>query len=183
MTLLEAVVDLHALVSYPGASLVPALPPHVWERGSGVLNNFCCHSSPIWALELDCRTRNYMCWHHRARDLVCLQCKSAIVTFFTPFNPTPCDKKCRSEHQTLFPLYRRGVWACDYPGAAVRSDWKIQVTKHLKNSPPSTERGWLTVDCMLVLWITRFFLHKQLFHCSWRPNFLVNVISTNHIWK
>jgi len=30
------------------------------------------------------------------------------MTFFTKYNPAPCDKKCRSEHQTLFPLFRGG---------------------------------------------------------------------------
>ena len=25
---------------------------------------------------------------------------NAIITFFTPFDPAPSDKKCRSEHQT-----------------------------------------------------------------------------------
>jgi len=30
---------------------------------------------------------------------------NAIMTFFTKYGPTPCDKNCRSEHQTLFPLF------------------------------------------------------------------------------
>ena len=30
---------------------------------------------------------------------------NAMITFFTLFDPTPFDKKCRSEHQTLFPLF------------------------------------------------------------------------------
>ena len=33
---------------------------------------------------------------------------NAIITFFTPFDPAPCDKKSRSEHQTLFPLFGEG---------------------------------------------------------------------------
>ena len=64
---------------------------HVRERGSGVLSDFSCHSSPIWELESDCRTCNYMRWcGNRARDLVCMQCMgSTIITFFTPFDPAP----------------------------------------------------------------------------------------------
>ena len=42
---------------------VPRPSPHVWERGSSVLNNFSCHigwgSSPIWELKSDCRNHNY----------------------------------------------------------------------------------------------------------------------------
>ena len=30
-------------------------------------------------------------------------------TFFMLFDPTPCDKKSRSEHQTLFPLFGEGL--------------------------------------------------------------------------
>ena len=52
------------------SSLVPSPFLHVRERGSGVLNNFSCHSSPIWGLELVCWTCNYMWWHHQTRDLV-----------------------------------------------------------------------------------------------------------------
>ena len=33
---------------------------------------------------------------------------NAIITFFTPFDLAPCDKKSRSEHQTLFPLFGEG---------------------------------------------------------------------------
>ena len=43
-----------------------------------------------------------------------MQCMgNVMVIFFTPFDPVPCDNKSRSEHQTLFPLFRR-VWARDY---------------------------------------------------------------------
>jgi len=43
----------------------------------------------------------------------CNAWRNAIITFFMPFNPTPCDKKSRSEHQTLF-LARVGrVWVRD----------------------------------------------------------------------
>ena len=46
-------------------SLIPSPSPHVRERRSGVLNEFSCHmgqgSSPIWELESDSRTHNYMC--------------------------------------------------------------------------------------------------------------------------
>ena len=31
----------------------------------------------------------------------------------TRLGPAPCDKKCCSEHQTLFPLFGGGVWAQD----------------------------------------------------------------------
>ena len=76
---------------------------HVRERGSGVLSDFSCHSSTIWELKSDCRTHNYMRWcGNRARDLVCMQCMGNVrITFFTPFDPTPCNKKSCSEHQTL----------------------------------------------------------------------------------
>ena len=80
---------------------MPSPSPHMRERGSGVLNDFSCHSSLIWELESNCRTCNYMRWRRRARDLVCLQCTctgNAIITFFTLFDPAPCDNKCRSEH-------------------------------------------------------------------------------------
>ena len=43
----------------------------------------------------------------------CNAWRNAIIKFFTPFDPAPCDKKS-SEHQTLF-LARAGrVWARDY---------------------------------------------------------------------
>ena len=38
-------------------SLVPRSFPHVWEKGSGVLSDFSCHSSLIWELWSDYRTR------------------------------------------------------------------------------------------------------------------------------
>ena len=57
-------------------SLEPKPSSHVRERGSGVLNDFSCHSSLIWELKSDCRMRHYMRWHHRAWDLVCLQCSA-----------------------------------------------------------------------------------------------------------
>ena len=31
------------------------------------------------------------------------------MTFFTKYGPAPCDKNCRSEHQTLFPLFGEGL--------------------------------------------------------------------------
>ena len=34
---------------------------------------------------------------------------NAMITFFTPFDPTPCDKKSRSEHQTFFLLFGEGL--------------------------------------------------------------------------
>ena len=39
--------------------------------------------------------------------------QNAIITFLTLYSPAPCAKKCRSEHQTLFPLFGR-VWERDY---------------------------------------------------------------------
>ena len=33
---------------------------------------------------------------------------NAIITFFMPFDPAPCDKRSCSEHQTLFPLFGEG---------------------------------------------------------------------------
>ena len=43
-------------------SLMPSPSPHVRERGSGVPNDFSWQgSSPIWELESDSRTHNYMC--------------------------------------------------------------------------------------------------------------------------
>ena len=35
--------------------------------------------------------------------------KNAIMTFFTKYGPTPCDKNRCSEHQTLFPLFGEGL--------------------------------------------------------------------------
>jgi len=35
--------------------------------------------------------------------------KNAIMTFFTKYGPAPCDKNCRSDHQTLFPLFGEGL--------------------------------------------------------------------------
>ena len=31
------------------------------------------------------------------------------MTFFTKYGPAHCDKNCRSEHQTLFPLFGEGL--------------------------------------------------------------------------
>ena len=31
------------------------------------------------------------------------------MTFFTKYDPAPCDKKCHSKHQTLFPLFEEGL--------------------------------------------------------------------------
>ena len=89
-------------------SLMPSPSPHVRERGSGVLNNFSCHSSPIRELESDRRTSLSTRSSMPAVQCTCMG--NALITFFTSFDPTPCDKKCRSEHQTLFPLFRGGVW-------------------------------------------------------------------------
>ena len=83
---------------------MPSPSLHVRERGSGVLNDFSCHSSPIRELESDCRTSS-----STRSSMPAVQCTCMGNAFFTPFDPTPCDKKCRSEHQTLFPLFRRGL--------------------------------------------------------------------------
>ena len=73
------------------------------ERGSGVLNDFSCHSSgsPIWELESDCRMRNYIrdnilqlyWWRLQSSTRL----GNAMITFFMPFDPAPCDKKSCSE--------------------------------------------------------------------------------------
>jgi len=42
------------------------------------------------------------------------------MTFFTKYGPAPCDKNCRSDHQTLFPLFGEGLGTrlgCDVGGA------------------------------------------------------------------
>ena len=96
--------------SIPSPDLVscPA-PPRTCEKGgSGVLNNFSCHSSPIREFESDCRTSLSM--RSSMPAVRCMCTGNAIITFFTPFDPAPCDKKCRSEHQILFPLFGGGVW-------------------------------------------------------------------------
>jgi len=31
------------------------------------------------------------------------------MTFFTKYGTAPCDKNCRSEHQTLFLLFGEGL--------------------------------------------------------------------------
>ena len=94
------------LVSYPA-------PPRTCEKGgSGVLNDFSCHSSPIRELESDCRTSSSTRSSMPAVRCTCTE--NAIITFFTPFDPTPYNKKCRSKHQTLFSLFKGGVWGRDY---------------------------------------------------------------------
>jgi len=35
--------------------------------------------------------------------------KNAIMTFFTKYSTAPCDRKCRSEHQTLFLFFGEGL--------------------------------------------------------------------------
>ena len=86
-------------------NLVALFPgsPHMLKRGSGVLNDFSCHSSgsPIWELESDCRMRNYIrdnilrlyWWRLQSSTRL----GNAMITFFMPFDPAPCDKKSRSE--------------------------------------------------------------------------------------
>ena len=92
------------------SSLVPSPSPHVGERR--VWCSERCHNSPIRELESDCRTSSSTRFSMAAVRCTCTG--NAIITFFTPFDPAPCDKKCRSEHQTLFPLFGGGVWGRDY---------------------------------------------------------------------
>ena len=89
----------------------PAPPCTCKKGGSGVLNDFSCHSSPIKELESDCRTSSSTRSSMPAVQFTCMG--NAIITFFMPFDPAPCDKKCHSEHQTLFPLFGGGVWGRD----------------------------------------------------------------------
>ena len=35
--------------------------------------------------------------------------KNTIMTLLTKYGPASCDKKCHSEHQTLFPLFGEGL--------------------------------------------------------------------------
>ena len=84
------------------------------ERVSGVLSDFLV-TAPQSESSNQIAERVIICddVSNRAQDLVCMQCMgNAIITFFMPFDPAPCDKKSRSEHQTLFPLFGR-VWARD----------------------------------------------------------------------
>ena len=81
----------------------PAPPRTCEKRGSGVLNDFSCHSSPIRELESDCRTSS-----STRSSMPAVRCTCTGNAIFTPFDPAPCDKKCRSEHQTLFLLFGKG---------------------------------------------------------------------------
>ena len=47
--------------------------------------------------------------HASILHAACIAWGNAIITFFTPFDPAPLDKKSRSEHQTLFPLFGEGL--------------------------------------------------------------------------
>ena len=90
--------------------------PHVWKRGSGVLSDFLVTAS--WSESLNQIAECVIICDdvgNQAQDLVCMQCTctgNPIITLLTPFNPALCDKKSRSEHQTLFPLFGR-IWAWD----------------------------------------------------------------------
>ena len=72
---------------------MPSPPPHVRERGSGVLNDFLVTAPRS-------ESSNQIAERHRAREPVCLQCSAVrvngecnnLITFFTPFDPAPCDK-------------------------------------------------------------------------------------------
>ena len=119
-------------------------------------------SSMIWKLESDCRTRNWYsttvlfnrgrCWIEWAMLLdtgraivqtaqlgiilhaACNAWGNAIITFFTPFDPAPCDKKSRSEHQTLFPLFGEGSghetrpWLCQVWSKQGEEVWVMWIT-------------------------------------------------------
>ena len=76
-------------------------PPRTCEKGgSGVLNDFSCHSSAIRELKSDYRTSSST--RSSIPAVRCTRMGNAIITFFTPFEPAPIDKKCHSEHQTSF---------------------------------------------------------------------------------
>ena len=100
-------------IAFPLCIVLCPAPPCTCEKGgSGVLNDFPCHSSPTRELKPDYRTS--LSTRPSMPVVRCMCTGNAIITSFTPFNPTPCDKKCPSEHQTLFPLSGGGVWGRDY---------------------------------------------------------------------
>ena len=69
-------------------------PPRTCEKGgSGVLNDFFCHSSPIREFKSDCRTSSSTRSSMPAVRCTCTG--NAIITFFMPFDPAPCDKNTR----------------------------------------------------------------------------------------
>ena len=90
---------------------MPRPSPHVQERGSSVLSVVTV-PQPKGSNQI--AEHVITCNNVLARDLVCLQYMgNAIITFFMPFDPVPCDKKSRPEHQTLFLLFGDEVWARD----------------------------------------------------------------------
>ena len=66
---------------------------------------------------------------------------NAIIIFFTPFDPAPYDKKCRSEHQTLFPLFRGEVWGPDY---------QLSIPSGIQNEASETVGRKFCVDVMVL---------------------------------
>ena len=80
-------------------------------------------------LVVDAGSRKRRCWtlaeqsckRHSLVPSYTLHAMYEGMTSFTPFDPAPCDKKSRSEHQTLF-LARAGkVWARDYAATSMYS--------------------------------------------------------------
>ena len=75
-----------------------------------------------------------------------LKKKQTIITFFTKYGPAPCDKKCCSEHQTLF-HFSRMVWertnivwhdsSLSLPHADAFSCWNLWYQQlNIHNWPP-----------------------------------------------
>ena len=90
-------------------------PPRTCEREGGV---FSATFLVTWGGVAPCsESSNQIAEHiiicedagNRAQDSVRMECMgNVMITFFMPFNPAPCDKKSRSEHQTL-PTFREGL--------------------------------------------------------------------------
>ena len=99
----------------------------------------------VWCSEL-----TFLVW-----DLVCMQCMgNAIIAFFTPFDPAPDDKKCRSEHQTLFPLFG-GVWARDYDETWYWNTFCAvgDFTWHLSLQPNHLDKNFVVHWSFMYAWI------------------------------
>ena len=59
------------------------------------------------------------------------------MTFFTKYGPAPCDKNCRSEHQTLFPLFGEGLGT-----GLVQAFSRFSYCKRQKLGVEAWERGY-----------------------------------------
>ena len=79
---------------------------------------------------------------------------NAIITFFTPFDPAPCDKKSRSVHQTLFPLFGEG-------------SGHETITVHAMNFKHSDIGEWLHYKNKLVVLTTEWLPWLQ---TNWRQS-------------